>query len=424
MLQTDEQSTESANSAGIEAIVAQAFEATDNDVFVSLRLALQALGPQILAGTTTNFSNTRIIHSHHEGEVLHNNNSTTWQSIYECLQQDKPSVDEFYMQCAGKDKHFEATPNDEAHTTLAADISKQAAVIFRDYIPQERADLLVAIDSLIAKVKAISDSSLRRKVKFAVDRLLRDNENDVASNFNGRQLLISAWQYLRTLKGGPNSAELQTFWLGLQSYIDSGDYPTATMGDVSTKAHFEIGVFAGDTEVSSDAGLHPACYGRMRNISSSILAIHHAAENKHRMVEDNVSSFAKQGKAVGIKRRTYTQQALSMLKILNQNKEYLPDELRSKMIEAFDCGLFEVKDNEVFVEWFKNYNPSFDTNMLQTSLAAVCGLEELMLQKKLYADNEEHQNFFKDVKQALQLQTNITTFFNNSLEAAPAPIIT
>lgn len=369
--------------------------------------AIRAIVVEYLRDTAPIEQHDRVRHGHRTDEALHSSEQQSWQHIFERLQHNTLSVDSFYGHGAGRNRHYEMTIDDEAHTDVARQAATEAAEVLRPYLPTDKAVVVRAIQSLIDQVKRIQDGGLRRKVKFAVDRLLRDNENDVVTGLRGRQLLIASYLYLQRLEGGPNSAELHTFWLGLSAYIDSEDYPSAPTGDVSTGRNFSIGVFAGDEEVRSDAGLDPACYGRMRNISSSMLTIYHAVRTNQRMILVPETTPLSEGKVIGDKRIGWTNQAILTLRFLKDRVSILSALQAQKLLAAFTEGGIKATDQVEFVTWFQTNGLPRDIGWLQTALSIIADLENMRSQKEQYLDNAKHQVFFNSIEEGIQLLLDV-----------------
>ena len=157
-------------------------------------------------------------HAHVAGEQLHTAQRESWHSIFNEFQQGHLGIGDFLGLGAGHSRSYEGTQNDEAHTDLARQAANDAAAFLRPHLPQTKEDMISVTVSLIDAIKAVPDADMRRKAKFAVDRLLRDNENDATTQLKGRALAIASWNYLQSLEGGLNEAELNVFLLGLSSY--------------------------------------------------------------------------------------------------------------------------------------------------------------------------------------------------------------
>lgn len=298
------------------------------------------------------------------GEGLHISERQSWATISKKLRKQELSIKEFYDVDITKVKKFEVTQNDAAHTDIARTIALKASQLLQPFVPDNKKAVLDVVHNLCLSIKNIEDAALRRKVKFAVDRLLRDNEYDITAKMSARQLLLGCWSYLMKLEGGPNRAELDTFWLSLSVYIDSGDYPNASIGDVGTRLSFKLGVFAGDEEVKSDAGLHPACYSRMRNIDSAILQIADGVNTNQRMISVACKVNSQSLRPISTETMAWLQKTYEFLNFISEHRHdfdsYL-DELRDFLEE----GLIDSNQEIEFLQFLNQNGVEIDVIKLQ-----------------------------------------------------------
>ncbi len=399
---------------------------TTNGVSMREQLEIESTGNPMVGATgeSTQLDAValRVPHLHITDERLHSNESASWHSIYRQLKKGRLSAHAFFASNVDRhERNYEATINDEAHTFWARSAASEAASFLMPYLPQTKAELVSIIDSLIHGINVISDAGLRRKVKFAVDRLLRDNENDATTRFKGRQLVIASWCYLSILDGGANDAELNVFFLGLNAYIDSGDYPDAPIGDVSTGLNYKIGVFQGDKEVRSDKGLDPACYGRLRNICSCMVSINHAVLSNERMVTLELPMVLKSGKVINAQMALWGSRALLFLKKIEAQSTTMPYELRQKFIDAFDAGFFEKEDRVKFAEWLLLHGMEKHASVLTILLDATSTFEDMLKHQAEYADILINETYFNCAKECMRRLGGIKQSAKEGIELSTRP---
>ncbi len=166
-------------------------------------------------------------------------------------------------------------------------------------------------------------------------------------------------------------------------------------------------MFQGDEEVRSDKGLDPACYGRLRNICSSMVAIYNALSTSERMVPSPVSETVVEVIRVNGQKALQMPKATSLLRFLLAKSQNMPDDLFSKLMTAVETGGFEREDEASMTQWFNDNGLRRDFSSLQVSILVISGLEEEIAEREHYSDDSINTTYFQSAQGCIGLIDSI-----------------